>query len=38
LKDNEGNPTGAIFTIKANKGPIEHIEWQNGKLYLYYTK
>ena len=38
LKDNEGNPTGATFTIKANKGPIEHIEWQNGKLYLYYTK
>ena len=31
-------PTNATFIIKANKGPIEHIEWQNGKLYLYYTK
>lgn len=31
-------PTQATFTIKANKGPVEHIEWQNGKLYLYYTK
>lgn len=38
LKDDNGNPTGATFTIKANKGPIEHIEWENGKLILYYTK
>lgn len=38
LKDDNGNPTGATFTIKANKGPIEHIEWENGKLVLYYTK
>lgn len=38
LKDDEGNPTGASFTIKANKGPIEHIEWEKGKLYLYYRK
>ena len=35
LKDDNGNPTGATFTIKANKGPIEHIEWENGKLILY---
>lgn len=38
LKDEDGNLTDATFTIKANKGPIEHIEWENGKLYLYYTK
>jgi len=38
LKDDKGNPTGATFTIKANKGPVEHIEWENGKLILYYTK
>jgi hypothetical protein len=38
LKDDNGNPTGATFTIKANKGPIEHIEWENGKLILYYRK
>jgi hypothetical protein len=28
LLDDNGNPTGATFTIKANKGPIEHIEWE----------
>ena len=38
LKDDKGNITGASFTVKANKGPIEHIEWENGKLYLYYRK
>ena len=38
LNDDHGNPTGATFTIKANKGPVEHIEWENGKLILYYTK
>ena len=38
LKDDNGNPTGASFTVKANKGPVEHIEWEKGKLYLYYTK
>lgn len=38
LKDDFGNPTGATFTVKANKGPIEHIEWEDGKLILYYTK
>lgn len=38
LKDDDGNPTGASFTVKATKGPIEHIEWEKGKLYLYYTK
>lgn len=38
LLDDNGNPTNATFTIKANKGPIEHIEWQDGKLYLYYRK
>jgi len=27
LLDDNGNPTNATFTIKANKGPIEHIEW-----------
>lgn len=38
LKDDKGNPTGATFTVKANKGPVEHIEWQDGNLILYYTK
>ena len=38
LKDDNGNPTGATFTIKANKGPVEHIEWEKGNLILYYTK
>lgn len=38
LKDDNGNPTGATFTVKANKGPVEHIEWENGNLILYYTK
>ena len=38
LLDDNGNPTGATFTIKANKGPIEHIEWEQGNLILYYTK
>ena len=38
LLDDNGNPTGASFTVKANKGPIEHIEWEKGKLYLYYRK
>lgn len=38
LIDDQGRPTNATFTVKANKGPIEHIEWQDGKLYLYYTK
>lgn len=38
LVDDKGNPTNASFTIKANKGPVEHIEWQNGNLVLYYTK
>lgn len=38
LMDNEGNKTKATFTIKANKGPVEHIEWQEGNLLLYYTK
>jgi hypothetical protein len=38
LLDDFGNPTGASFTVKANKGPVEHIEWERGKLYLYYTK
>lgn len=38
LLDDNGNPTGATFTVKANKGPVEHIEWQDGNLILYYTK
>ena len=38
LLDDNGQPTNATFTIKANKGPIEHIEWEKGKLYLYYSK
>ena len=38
LIDDQGNPTNATFTIKANKGPVEHIEWQDGNLILYYTK
>lgn len=38
LIDDKGNRTGATFTIKANKGPVEHIEWQNGNLVLYYSK
>ena len=38
LNDDQGNPTGATFTVKANKGPVEHIEWEKGKLILYYTK
>ena len=38
LMDQNGNKTNATFTIKANKGPVEHIEWQNGNLILYYTK
>ena len=38
LIDDYGNPTNATFTIKANKGPVEHIEWQDGNLILYYTK
>ena len=38
LVDDKGNKTGATFTIKANKGPVEHIEWQNGNLILYYSK
>lgn len=31
-------PTKAFFVIKASKGPVEHIEWQDGNLILYYTK
>ena len=38
LMDADGNKTNAIFTIKANKGPVEHIEWEDGNLILYYTK
>ena len=38
LIDADGNKTKATFTIKANKGPVEHIEWQEGNLILYYTK
>ena len=38
LNDDKGNPTGASFTVKANKGPVEHIEWEKGNLILYYTK
>ena len=38
LMDADGNKTKATFTIKANKGPVEHIEWQDGNLILYYTK
>lgn len=38
LMDQDGNKTNATFTIKANKGPVEHIEWQDGNLILYYTK
>ena len=38
LIDADGNKTKASFTIKANKGPVEHIEWQDGNLILYYTK
>lgn len=38
LMDPDGNKTQATFTIKANKGPVEHIEWQDGNLILYYTK
>lgn len=32
------NETNATFVIKANKGPVEHIEWEQGNLILYYTK
>ena len=38
LMDPDGNKTQATFTIKANKGPVEHIDWQDGNLILYYTK
>lgn len=38
LTDEQGNKTNASFVIKANKGPVEHIEWQDGNLILYYTK
>lgn len=38
LMDADGNKTNATFTIKANKGPVEHIEWEEGNLILYYTK
>lgn len=38
LVDDKGNKTNATFTIKGNKGPVEHIEWQDGNLILYYTK
>ena len=38
LMDADGNKTKATFTIKANKGPVEHIDWQDGNLILYYTK
>lgn len=38
LMDDKGNPTKATFTIKANKGPVEHIEWEDGNLILYYSK
>ncbi len=38
LMDADGNKTNATFTIKANKGPVEHIEWEQGNLILYYTK
>ena len=37
LLDN-GKETKASFVIKANKGPVEHIEWDKGVLILYYTK
>jgi hypothetical protein len=36
--DADGNKTQATFTIKANKGPVEHIDWHDGNLILYYTK
>lgn len=38
LMDADGNKTKATFTIKANKGPVEHIDWKDGNLILYYTK
>ncbi len=38
LVDDKGNETAATFTIKANKGPVEHIEWESGNLILYYSK
>lgn len=38
LMDADGNKTQATFTIKADKGPVEHIDWHDGNLILYYTK
>lgn len=38
LKDNDGNPTGATFTLRQNTNPIQHMATQDGKLYLYYSK
>lgn len=38
LKDNDGNPTEATFTLRQNTNPIQHMATQDGKLYLYYSK